>query len=570
MSGLSSTSQRPEPLPKLVRAILSSLLAAFKGFALYAEDHAFNQKAVARLQEDLTKFLEKHGTLVLDVEKNQLLFQGDLVHHGAAKDGELAFALFRDGITKLLFQPGVDLQETSTLIGILDKYKMLPLEPEGDIVTALWEAALPHIQYEAASNALEVDGPPESSPPKKGQDWLQSMSPGGNASLESSNVHTGVVASVLAAHGIKESPPINLASVQLTAEEAERLEEMVKEEEERDATQETLNMLSDILKEHQDEVLFSHVLEYVTEELRSAFACKDFDIALRILTGMNQIRILCREAGPWANSRIRDFLVRVSQPDFLEGLRSGWATVTARDIARAKEVLVFFPPAAIPQFGSILREAPAQVQDMLAEVILILAGRDIRPLCQLLAAADENLAIHLVPLLVKMKSDDSAQLLFKTVRHQSEKVRWRALRAIIIRRLWFPEMLLPLLDDESAAVRHLVLKYLSSQRSGVTELLLIEYIKGINPQQNGADWLIACFKALGKCGTDQSFPFLEDTLLKGSWLSRLRDSPRRRGAAIALRYMDTRSSNEVLEKACQSHFPAIRNAAQTAYSAQVH
>jgi hypothetical protein len=114
-------------------------LAAFKGFALYAEDHAFNQKAVARFQEDLTKFLEKHGTLVLDVEKNQLLFQGDLVHQGPAKDGELAFALFRDGITKLLFQPGVELQEISTLIGILDKYKMLPPERKR---TALWEAAL--------------------------------------------------------------------------------------------------------------------------------------------------------------------------------------------------------------------------------------------------------------------------------------------------------------------------------------------------------------------------------------------------------------------------------------------
>jgi hypothetical protein len=570
MSGLSSTSQRSEPSPKLVRGILSSLLTAFKGFALYAEDHAFNQKAVARFQEELTKFLEKHGTLILDVEKNQLLFQGDLVHQGAAKDGELAFALFRDGVTKLLFQPGVELQEISTLIGILDKYKMLPLEPEGDIVTALWEAALPHIQYEAASNALEIDGPHESGPSEKGQDWLQSMSPGGNASLESSNVHTGVVAFLLAAHGIKESPPINLASVQLTAEEAERLEEMVKEDEERDATQETLNMLSDILKEHQDEVLFSHVLEYVTEELRSAFARKDFDIALRILTGMNQIRILCREAGPWANSRIRDFLVRVSRPDFLEGLRSGWARVSARDIELAKEVLVFFPPAAIPQFGSILQEAPAQVQAMLAEVILILAGRDIRPLCELLAAANENLAIHLVPLLAKMKSDDSAQLLFKTIGHQSEKVRRSALKAIITRRLWFPEMLLPLLDDESAAVRHLVLKYLSSQRGGVTELLLIEYIKGIKPQQNGADWLIACFKALGRCGTDQSCPFLKDTLLKGSWLSRLRDSDRRRGAAIALRYMDTRASNEVLEKASQSRFPAIRNAAQTAYSARVH
>jgi hypothetical protein len=87
--------------------------------------------------------------------------------------------------------------------------------------------------------------------------------------------------------------------------------------------------------------------------------------------------------------------------------------------------------------------------------------------------------------------------------------------------------------------------------------------------RNGADWLIACFKALGRCGSDQSFPFLQDTLLKGGLLSRFRSSPRRRGAAIALRYMDHTASDEVLEKASQSRFPAIRSAARTARGVRV-
>jgi HEAT repeat protein len=286
---------------------------------------------------------------------------------------------------------------------------------------------------------------------------------------------------------------------------------------------------------------------------------------------MNEIRLLCREVGPWANSGIRDFLLEVSQPDFLNGLRTGWATVSARDLLRAKEVLVFFPPVAIPQFGSILQETPTQVQAMLAEVIVILAGRDIRPLFELLAATSENLAIYLIPFVAKMKSHASAQLLFKMMGHQSEKVRRSALRAIISNRLWSPEKLVPLLNDESAAVSHLVLKYLASRRSEVTELLLVEYIKRIKPtQKNGADWLIACFKALGKCGTDQSLPFLKDTLMKGNWLSRLRASPVRHGAATALRYLDTKVSNEVLENSSRSRFPAIRNAARTACGLRVH
>jgi hypothetical protein len=73
---------------------------------------------------------------------------------------------------------------------------------------------------------------------------------------------------------------------------------------------------------------------------------------------------------------------------------------------------------------------------------------------------------------------------------------------------------------------------------------------------------------LGKCGSTDSVPFLRDTLLKGSWLSRFKDSPRRRGAAFALAYLKSEDSRLVLDKASRSRFPAVRNAAQTVYGRQ--
>ena len=558
--------QAPKDPHIAVRSILSSLLLAMKMKSLYADDHAHCQKALSRLHEELEDFVNKREALVLEVNETQLLYLGEEVHQGQGKDGELAFALFRDGIMSIAFTQGIEFEETRLLVEILDRYKSLPTGAEGDIVTALWESEMPHVEYQAVDNILEVDGPGESS--EGSQDWLESMCPGGGETLTPYPMNEGIQDSPSPDQGARQFPLMEPTVLQLTEEEARRLEEMVRVEEERDATQEILNMLADILKQEQQEDFFSYVLDYMVDELRTAFNLKDFEIALRILKTLNHIHKLCREAGPWAISRVRKFLLRISEPDFLEGLKEGWSTVPAAQMARAREVLLFLPPDSILQLGVMLREIPVPVRIMLADVIVMLAARDIRPFQELLEAADENLLTLLVPLLAKMEGERSARILLKMLRKPSEPVRKEALKAVIVRRLWVPQAMAPLLEDESPFIRQLTIRYLGSRRNEAAEALLIEHLKRSRISATNGDELIACFKTLGKCGASESISFLSDTLLKGGLISRFRDSPRRRGAALALFTHNSDSSRAVLEKACRSRFPAVRNAAQSVYNPQ--
>jgi len=301
------------------------------------------------------------------------------------------------------------------------------------------------------------------------------------------------------------------------------------------------------------------------EELRDAFGRKDFDVSLQILRTLNHIHRLCREAGPWAVARVRKFLLRISEPDFLNGLKEGWATVPSAQLAKAREVLLFLPPDSILQLGAMLRDVPAAVRTILADVIVMLAAREMRPFEELIEAADENLLILLVPLMAKMEGERSAKLLLKMAHKPSEKIRKEALKAVILRRLWAPKALAPLLGDGSAYIRQLFVRYLSSKKNPVAENLLIEHLKKTKFPKNNGDELMICFKALGKCGSSESISFLADTLLKGHFLSRFRDSLRRRGAAVALLGLNSEQSRGILEKASQSRFPAVRNAAQTVY-----
>jgi HEAT repeat protein len=184
---------------------------------------------------------------------------------------------------------------------------------------------------------------------------------------------------------------------------------------------------------------------------------------------------------------------------------------------------------------------------------------------QLLKDAEEPLVFRLVPLLGRIDGNKTFQMLLKSARHPAERVRLEALRAIIQRKLWIPEKMSFLLDDESNLIRRLAIKYLSTRKSEVAEGLLAKYIRNRKFDGDASGELIACFKALGKCGTPRSLPFLKETLLKGGWLSRFRASPRRQGAAIALAQFGTEQSLQVLEEAARSHFPAVRNAAQAVY-----
>jgi hypothetical protein len=551
-----------------VRSVITSLQLALKMFTLYAEDHVYCQKSVARLHSDLGTFLTKFGSLVLEIRSDCLLYEGETVHEGTSKDGDLAFALFRDGMLELVFMKGIEPEETSFLVRTIDRYKSLATTAEGDIVTALWEARLPHLYYVAADNILEVEQGKQplthDSTEFQFPELPDQPSPA-QAPDEDQPPAESSLAEVAKQIEFKSITPTTL---QLTSEEADTLEEMVHSEEERDATQEIMDMMGDILKDQQDEEFFAYIIEYMLEEFTASLKEKDFDIAFRILQTLHQVRKLSEESRAWALTRVQSFFSTIAQPDYLESLQEILSTLSAAQIKGAGKVLGLLWPSAVLGLGPLLVEASGPVSEMLCEVLVSLASRDIRPMEQLLNSAEEPLVFRLAPLLGRIDGKKSGQMLFKLARHPSERVRLEVLRAIIQRKLWTPEKMGFLLGDQSNLIRRLAIKYLGTRKSETAEKLLAQHIRDGKIDGDDSGELIACFKALGRCGTERSLPFLKDTLLKGGWISRFRLSTLRQGAALALAEVGTEQSLQVLEEAARSPYPGVRSAAQAVYHAE--
>ena len=224
------------------KKVVISLFLAVKNFSLYPEDHNHCQTAMVRLQHDLETFLDNYGKLVLHIEKDRILFDDEVVHEGESKEGDLAFALFRDAIYKLVFHKGVDSRQLDLFIRILNQHRTLPPEAEGDIVTALWKGQLPHLQYEADDKILEADLDADLSTSEEG-------GTGESDFYSTLEMLLDAEASPAGSYGDRDLPPLQPHSFQLNTEEVKTLQEMVRRAEERDATQEILDMLADILFE---------------------------------------------------------------------------------------------------------------------------------------------------------------------------------------------------------------------------------------------------------------------------------------------------------------------------------
>jgi len=524
--------------------VLTSLQLARKNYSLYPENHVNCERALERFWLELDKYLRLHGNLRFDLAKDKLLLQGEVVLSEPPEEGNLPFTLFRDGIQWLEFQKGIDSKEVERFLRLLNKYRILSDEPEGDLVTALWEARFPHIQYYVADMFWGAE--PE---------FELTASP----TVEEEDTE------LLEEEASKSEcfPPIEPTALKMTPEEEAELREMVRVEEKRDPVSEYLDVLLDSLMELREKENFTPILESLEDVFHDSLARKHFETALKILKSLHYVRKTCATESTWALPLIDNFFLTASSAKSLRPLQTAWMDMDTEEIEQTKQILVLLQPEAIQTLGGMLLETSSlRLQKMLMEVILVLAYRDIKPLEAMLGRPEEELVQKLVYVLGRLDGERSTQILGRMVRHPSARVRHEALKPLLSRGPTDIKGLFHLVEDESDDIRRLVLRHLGQDRNKVTENFFLEYLEQGKLNRSDDEHIIACFRTLGRCGSTRSIPFLRKTLLGRGWLPSLRKLSYRQGAAFALQSMGMEEAQEVLEEASRSLFPGARGIAR--------
>ena len=533
------------------RELIAFFIIAIKNYALYPEDNEISQQSVENVVTRLNEFIKKYGDFRFHVKKNQLLFRDQIIHQGIPNVGDLAFILFRDGIQWFEFQKGIELSEVAGFLRLLNQFRETVEESDGDLVTALWDTQFPHLRYEAADvflddgtlvdfSLLSVTGEDQRSRDQEvGQETSQAIA----------------------------APETYPTTWELTPEETNKLGQMVLEDENLDDIGGVLDVIMVILREHVEEDDLEDVLKFVLAEFRDALSRVEFQVALKLLEEVHEIHESCKKNRAWVTPMLDRFFKEASGYQVLNVLKEVWPVLEILGSHRLllRQVLLLLSPETVLAVGPMSLEVSSPtIQRELMEVIGSLAARDIAPLERLLNHSSKDLVQSMIPVLKDLEGERPSELLLMLARDSSEQIRKTALDTLMARDRQLLQEIFPLIDDDSDHIRRLILQYIGEDRNEFMEGLLLDYLEQRKFQQHDNRHLLACYRALGRCGSARSIPFLRRSLLNRGWIPGFSTSTHRQGAAIALMALELDEAQNILDKASRSFIPGVRNACRRA------
>ncbi|HIE06525.1 MAG TPA: HEAT repeat domain-containing protein [Desulfarculaceae bacterium] len=531
-----------EDLLTLVRQILIALNGAFKKLLLYPSEHVIYQTSLNSLKDSLSNFIDQHGDLVFNIDRHKILYRDEVVIEGSMDEENLAFILFRDGIYHLEFHQSIALWEINSFLEILQKYQVLTDDSENDVVTALWEVDLPCLSYKAEDVGFDTGEDFEI--PESGVDESSQDDPG----LEAEDIdNTPLDLSF-------QTPIQNRLLWKITSEDQEYLRKMLAEENDRERIEYVLYILLYILQQQTQPDDFSEVMAFLNQELQDAILEHKYQSVYKTLQILKKNIDLHKATEHWSIPILKEFFASVSSKMFLTVMQDDWpkiAECTPEELIYLKQALIMLNPEAIEALGPMLLETTSnQTKKLLMEVIGVLAERKFDHLNKLLSSTHYELLKILINVIKFMKSKESFQCLPELLRHESADVRKEALKAIYHRNSKMISELGLLLEDPDEVVQQLFLIYAGQQRDLKTEKLLLDYLKSHRIRDGNKQLLFRVYISLGKCGSDESLPFLKKNLffLFRFRILRSKRSLRRQAAEYALKEINTDKAKLMLNE----------------------
>lgn len=593
----------PEELQAVKKTILS-FISAFKTYTLYPADHTFSRRNLSKLVQDIVSFLEDYQSLRLDTARNTFYYKGEIIHEGQAEENNPAYLLTRDGVEYIEFIQGVTQEEISGLLNILNQHRNPFEESGGDIVTSLWQNNFPHILYAEidifALESFQFDlsvfkVTPDQPASVTGAATDSSVSPQDDRSRSKmeKRVHEAAVAERDAklAQGettLHDRPePISPAEqnlylsaqgmklIEITPDEEKVLQEYVQEEENKNFTSDTIDVLLIILVMQKHKEKFVHVLEFLEYEFLETLDRGEFHLAYKLLHNIFIVRKQFQERKPWAVSLLDSLIASVSNAEKLN--RTWWVTneeylwQNTPYLSHLWKVLRMLDPQVIFTLGPLAARIPinnVHIRNELLEIIESKAKEDPEKLRLLLANSDKQVNLLLAPVVKDLPPREGAEIYLQMTRHDSAEVRRIGLDGYMLAER-HPDFnaLFHLLGDSNSVIRDRIITYLLNAGEKTAVRILMRFLSGATINEPLDQKIIfESYKALASCRSGESLSFLESSLMESKLSDMFSNSNavHKKGAALALKTIGTEEALALLKRGAQSLRPDIRLACQHA------
>ncbi|GEM_PF-4342272 len=524
---------------------------AVKNRSIYPREHAGSVQMMRSAVSGLETFHKKFGSLRLMVTKHALLYKGKPVLESEQTNDPFIYPMYRDGVIWIEFMPGMDENEFGIFLDLLIRHRQIEQEAQTDFVTSLWDADLPHLSHEA------VDPELESTPPL---DIAVFRIVSENASEKRAQFFSSPPPARVAERSLPEP---------LSEYDRHSIRHMIEQEDILTKPEDILDVLLILLVNQYSEKEFKTVLKSVVDTFSESLGRGEIRFCARCLRSIQSLIRKTEHKSRWRWKLLGQFMEQVCAVP-------GWKKLA--------QILAEHPPAPNDReaLNFIIKSLPEQIMEPAAHLLSSAKDKALRRilveavalhaeacpdlLVKLLKELNPDAVLELLEVLEHLKEDLVKPVLMELSRHQDGKIRARAVWMLTRREAGAAVELFSLIDDPEPAVRKQILLHLGRQRSPAAEDLLLEYLKRQQTVTKDKDHILACYQALGKCGSSHCLPFLKEMLLNSAWkdtINRTR-AIHRKGAARALALMGTPASEEILRKGLASMAPNVRKACRAA------
>jgi len=530
-----------------IRDFFVTFVKTVRAAQLYVQGNPLLHQFVEDLGDRIAGMWPSLSSLNLMIREAELRWEGETVYaeKGNLQDN-LAFQLYRDGIRRLEFLPGVEDEELRRLIDILRLAKTLKAD-EDDLLTLMWNADFEFIRYEYVDVLGEETRIPEPAGPEAGE--LPDL-----PSLE--------VSPELQTPTLREDFEPSLYFLDET--DIAHLQQELRKEWNRQVKRDVMLAVLDQY-EIGDEERRGEIVDILRQMLPRVLAEGGFAQAAYIVEQLQGIAQKRNE--PDINAEVADIIGELSEPIVLEQLVRILedATIDPNSEALATLLAALNPAAVETLMQAIPSVGRKEAREHLLATLDRLAAESPPLIDRLVRSEDPRVAAQAAQIAGRLKMSDSAEAVARLLKRPERDVRLAAVRVLVeLRTSMAGPPLLNALADDSRDVRVAAAKGLAALKYTPGVEQLEAYITGNELRQRDLTEQLAFFEAYAQAAGDDGTRLLAQLLNGRRFLWMRYPSPVRACAARALGLVGGPQADAALSEAERSKDPMVLSAVHAA------
>ena len=548
------------------KSLVQLLVKTLKSLLLYPENNPIPKEFKRKLHQNLSDFLDSNGELRLEIRHSQLLYQERMVYEDQNREEGIAYALHKDGIRELIFIEGLEHEELTQFLEILELSLKSP-DLEEDLVTLFWERDFNHIKYLVVDDLLDVDVPDAEDIPDS-WDFNQLL-------------HSEILISDEAklSEGEKASQKEEQAKELLeklkefSPEEIEKIHKFLEIDKHFSVEEDFFAILGEILSTENDFLEFDELMEKVEKILDWLINVGDFYSASKLVRRLRSFERAALDSFSQTDfgsqtkaERIKKAIDQAGEEEKTRRVAMVLNEKEAVDLSKAKEYLLFLNWNSISPILHMLRDLKYfHARKMVCEVLEEVGKDHVGIVGQGVYDSLWYVARNVALVLGRIGKEGGVKFLKNIINHSDLRVRKEVITSLSkIEGKDSQALLASALDDADKPIRILACRGLAQRKEKMAIPALMRIIQSDEFIDEDAEEKRQMLESLAVIGEDEILPFLKKLINKRRWLKRDKHNETRIFAIRALGFIKTEKTNQTLKELSKKKNKPIRQACQHA------